>query len=410
MPSKNQDIKNKNLKVGLNNEEILIDSLNVTPVNFREVLESNQTTLNRDNAIFKNGLWDIYYILLHCKIAKPITIEKDIEIIPFGEYTCNNYFTIIEDLVENIIGLPEFNESPHWEYRKNFINKVFKENKPLGLLVFRNIHADNEFEVYEKTKDYASDIILTLSAVVSSSIELKGWAVEGNNKGFKTVHSDIYFYHYKQGYMDPKELEEIIKDILKEIKGNLLIKFALKYENEALSERNPKFRLIKRWSALEYIAEDHLRNNPKNKMLSKEEINRITEFTIKNIIKDESKEIKDHIRNKIGQINHKNAKDKIREFLSDYNYSLKTIVKDKDILDFIYQKRNCITHNGGCNKYKELKGKCEGPAYCRNSELDLEELNLELSDILKHVIGKYVNTIFKHETKITDDIKKIYKL
>lgn len=395
----------EDLKVITDDKGVLITPLKELPI---DLLEQFQTAQDYDN-LFKNGSWDIYYILLHCKIAESIFIKNDIEVIPFGEYSCDDYFAIVEEVIENIIGLPEFNGSKEWIDYQKLINKSFKKDNPLSLLVFRNINADTEFEVYEKTKAYAEDIMITISTLINSSTELVGWVAEGNNNNYRTVCPDILYYHYKQGYMDPKELEETINDILNEINENFLVKLVLKYENEALSERDQTFRLIKRWSALEFIAEYHSNSDPKNRKLSSDELDKITEFVMKEIIQDNNKEIKNHVRNRVGQINHKNVKDKIREFLSEYNYPIKTLPnKNKDILDLIYQKRNCITHNGGCRK--DLEGKCEGSAYCRNSKMDLEGLNLELSNMLKQFIGNSVNTVFKYQTEISDEIKKEYNL
>ncbi|OEC86742.1 MULTISPECIES: hypothetical protein [Methanobacterium] len=352
----------------------------------------------------KHNLWDVYYVLLHCHILKPIYIDKNTLLVPFEEMAYNDFLEIVEKLTESS-NSSSSNSEKCWKRIKEKINTSHKEKNPVALLIFKNIEAENTKEAHEKTRGLAQDIIVTVGVLTNSSIELKGWIFE-NNKG---IIPDIHFPYYKPVYIDSNALEEISKKIVNKMNDNHLVKLALRYENEALAETEADFSLLKRWTALEFIGEEYSRFLDKEKLLSKAQIKTITKLIIKNVITEENEEIKNKIQNSLGHINHRNAKDKIRDLLNWLDYSLENFDNKKDILDVIYQNRNCITHNGGCYKYKEAKEECEGPAYCRNSNLDLKDLNKELSCILVHFIGKLVGFSLEYNP-IPEDLSELKKI
>jgi hypothetical protein len=79
---------------------------------------------------------------------------------------------------------------------------------------------------------------------------------------------------------------------------------------------------------------------------------------------------------------------------------------ENDIIDVIYQYRNCIVHLGGCCKSdKTIKG-CDGPAYCKKSLIEQREVNGELSKILTQIIGAFIGEKFEFNDKIPENIEK----
>lgn len=78
---------------------------------------------------------------------------------------------------------------------------------------------------------------------------------------------------------------------------------------------------------------------------------------------------------------------------------------DKDIVDLIYQRRNCIVHFGGCYRSdKTTKEVCRASAFCRESELELKKLNGELSRMLARVIGRFVGVEFEFNPEALNHI------
>ncbi len=118
-------------------------------------------------------------------------------------------------------------------------------------------------------------------------------------------------------------------------------------------------------------------------------------------------QIKEKINSSIAQINRKTAKEKVRNVLKAENYHIKEIDGDNDIIDKIYQYRNCITHYGGCKEEVEgIKEKCLGPRYCRDYTSCLDEINSELHQMILLIIGKCIDVKFKFYQEIPEHIRK----
>ena len=100
--------------------------------------------------------------------------------------------------------------------------------------------AINENEVCEKTKKYAENVILCMSNLINSSVELRGWVIEGKLEGIKLMRPTIMFPTYHPTYMKAEDLEKAAKRILENIDKSHLLKLALKYDKEALSEDEEK--------------------------------------------------------------------------------------------------------------------------------------------------------------------------
>ena len=376
----------------------------------KEAIELIEKRFHEDLNKKKVKIWNIYYILLYCKINEKIDINENVELIPFGGWPCNDYFEII-DKISYKLGPPASRISEKTsENGKEYIKEKFCEKNPVSLLIIKNVNADTESEVYEKTKKIAGDMILCMSKLTNSSIEQRGWVVEGKMEGFKQIRPTVYFEHYHPHRMESVEkLKEIINRILQNLDKNHLLKLALKYEKEALSEDDEEFALMKRWSALEFIAEEYAQTkNFKEELLSKTDINAITK-SIKDILTDKvdfakNSNIENKIKSSIGQINHKNAKEKVRNLLEYANYTVcKLTNEEKDLIDVIYQHRNCLTHLGGCYKYSTNIKECQGQKYCRESEAGLTKLNFELRLMLLHVIGKFIDVEFQFKRETSGD-------
>lgn len=351
----------------------------------------------------KRSKWRIYYILLHCKIYEELIIEENVKLIPFDGLSCNDYFEVVEKIFPGPLA-SELGERS-LENGKKTIADIHREKIPLSLLIFQNVDADSEIEVYENTKKYVNDVTLSMSAPSNSSIEIGGWIIEGQLEGFKSIYPTIYRYHYNQTYVDG--FEEITNRILKNIHENHLLKLALKYEKEAIAENEDEFRILKRWSALEYLAEKYGEIN--NEILLDADERQIIVQNINKILTDKgikiNSQIKEKINSSIAQINRKTAKEKVRNVLKAENYPIKEINDDHDIIDKIYQYRNCITHSGGCKvEFEGIKEKC-GPKYCRDYTSCLDEINSELHQMILLIIGKIINVTFEFHQEIPEHIK-----
>lgn len=174
--------------------------------------------------------------------------------------------------------------------------------------------------------------------LTTSYIEFSGWIVEGQIDGFKKYYSSIYFPHYNETFVEHAGV--IIEKGLSLVDTDHTLKLALKYENEAIYDNSKEFSLLKRWSALEFIADSYLKLSPQKK------------------------------------------KEKVRKLIKEIKYST-PILKDngdKDILDIVYCYRNCIVHSGSCNKISQSSKKCE--QYCKNSKYSIDELNYFLREII----------------------------
>jgi hypothetical protein len=375
-----------------------------------EALDLIQKRFHEDLAKKKVKSWNIYYMLLYCDIPKLMNLDKDIALVPFNGWPCNDYLEILDNLFSNL-GPPasRLSEENLKTAKEHFLEK-YREKNPISLLIFQNVKANAENEVYEKTKDYAENVMLCMSNLTNCSIELRGWVIEGKLEGINVIRPTIFFPIYKPTYMKPESMEEAAKRLLKNIDKNHLLKLALKHEKEALSEDEEKFRTLKRWSALEFIAEEYVTKERSDKrLLSKTDMEGIAR-TIEEILTgkgvDITPMIKYNIKTTVGQINHKNAKEKIRDLLEWAKCPIRRFDKaEKDVVDIIYQHRNCIVHFGGCYKSdKTIKEACRGPAFCRESELELKDLNCELSQMLAKVIGRFIGVEFEFHPEIPDHI------
>jgi len=377
--------------------EVLMDDEKIRT----EALRLVQKRFHEDLAKQRVKSWNIYYMLLYCNIPRLMNLDKDITLVPFNGWPCNDYLGILDRLFSGL-GPPASRLSEeNLETAKKCFTEIYGEKNPISLLIFENVKANTESEVYEKTKDYTENVILCMSNLTNCSIELRGWVIEGKLEGINVIRPTILFPIYKPTYAKPESMEKVVSRLMEDIDRNHLLKLALKYEKDALSEDEEKFRTLKRWSALEFIAEKCSTNKRLNeKLLSKTEIGRITR-TIKEILTrkniDLTPKIEDKIKTNVGQINYKNAKEKVRDLLEWARCPIRRLDNaDKDVVDIIYQHRNCIVHWGGCYKTdKTIKEVCRGPAFCRESELELKKLNGELSRMLARVIGRFVGVEFE---------------
>jgi hypothetical protein len=377
----------------------------------KEALELVQKRFHEDLAKQPVQSWNIYYILLHCKIYKPITFRNNVTLTPFDGWPCHDYLDMINRLFHNIgvlaSGLSEKNLTTGMEH----LSKIYSKKNPTSILVFRDIKANSEAEALEQTKDYADNVILCMSNLTNCSIEKRGWIIEGKTlEGINVLSPTINFPLYTPTYSNPDAIEEIAKRLIEKISKNYFVELALKCERDALSDDEPKFGILKRWSALEFIAEkfsDY--GQPENTLLTRNEVEKITDF-VKSILVEKNCEItptiERRINNYVGQINHKEAKEKVRNLLRWANHPMRIDNNsEKDVIDIIYQHRNCIVHSGGCNKNDKTK-KCNGSAYCRESTLGQIEVNRELSQMLARITGKLVGIKFEFNPKIPENIEK----
>jgi len=160
---------------------------------------------------------------------------------------------------------------------------------------------------------------------------------------------------------------------------------------------------------LEYLAEKYDENNNQNLLDANER--RIIVENINKILTDKgihiNSQIEEKIKSDIAQINRKRAKEKVRDVLKAEKYHIKKIGEDRDIIDKIYQYRNCITHSGGCNEEVEgIKEKCTGPKYCKDYTSCLDEINDELHKMLLLIIGKYIDVQFEFHQEMPEHIRK----
>lgn len=363
--------------------------------------------------------WKVYHLLCHCKIPGKIEIDEKIHLVPFGEWPCDDYIKIMNKLSSSLGPFASDHSEELWKSSEENLKKRFGKENPAALLIFEDIEADSHITAHDKIAELADNITTTVSVLTNSHIETKGWLFEGKLDGLKESFPHIFFYKYTPTYTTPETLETTTQKILSNIDENYLVSLALKYQNESLVENEEKFRMLKLWSALEYIAEEYAKKS--EELLSKPERKKIVKFIMDEIIEEKIKDSKDKeekvkkiksmISNNVGNINHKNAKDKVRDLLEWCEYPLEKLDedKDRDILDLIYQHRNCITHAGGCAKSegKECDPR-EYPKYCRESDLDLPNLNRKLHRMLKSFIGKSVGIKFEYSSVIPEDIKKLY--
>lgn len=375
-----------------------------------EALNLIQKRFHEDLAKQKVRSWNIYYILLYCNISKSINLDKDIALVPFNGWPCNDYLEILDRLF-NYLGPPASRLSEkNLETGKKYFSEKYGEKNPISLLIFQNVNANTESEVYEKTKDYTENVMLCMSNLTNCSIELRGWVIEGKLEGINVIRPTIMFPLYKPTFSKPESMGKVARRLMENIDKNHLLKLALKYEKEALSEEEEKFSTLKRWSALEFIAEEYSTKEKLNeKLLTKIDIKAIAEAIKEILIRknvNTTAKIEDKIKTNVGQINYKNAKEKVRELLEWAKCPIRGLDKtDKDVVDVIYQHRNCIVHFGGCCKSDEtIKEVCKGPAFCRESKLELKELNRELSRMLTQVIGRFVGVEFGFIAEIPDNI------
>ncbi len=357
--------------------------------------------------------WNAYYILLHCKIPDTIEINDKVKLVPFGEWPFNDYVEVLNKLFDCLDPPASRSSEKIFEEIIKSWGEEYGKRSPISILMFEDVEANSEEEVHKMTKEFAEDVILCMSVLTNSSIELKGLIIEGKLEGFKLLYPIVYSTHYIPTYMLPEQLKLTTKLILSKVSKNHLLRLILKYEKDALSDDDKKFALLKRWSALEFIAEEYYKTVDSNeKLLTKEEIDDITS-QIMNLISNKiniegNPRIKDKIKSRVGEINRKTVKEKVRSLIKNIGYPIKKF-GDKDIIDIIYQHRNCIVHLGGCPKYDtKMMRECEGPRYCRESELTLEDLNVELSCMLTNIIGEFIGVKFEYHPEIPEDLKEKY--
>lgn len=345
--------------------------------------------------------WNAYYLLQHCQLPGEINITNDIKVIPFAEWPCEDYLAIVRKLASERGPIASCLSEKTLENSENHIRGVYGEKNPTGLLIFNDIEADDEKEAYDKTIDFANHVTTILSVLTNSNMEIVVWLIEGKTGGINLIYPHIFFWHYNPTSCDPKTLEDVTRCILRKIPKNYLVQLALKYEKDAIWDSEERFRMLKRWSALEYIAEEYTKSI--KPLLSSDDRKKIVSFIIDEVLGDRSPEVLQKIQSNVGNMNRKNAKDKIRDLLNWCGYNLQNVNESNDVLDVIYQHRNCITHSGGCYKDKPEIDKCDGPVYCRGSDFSIGDLNRELSRMLKAYIGKIAHVTFEYSEEIPSD-------
>jgi hypothetical protein len=213
--------------------------------------------------------------------------------------------------------------------------------------------------------------------------------------------------HYSPPFFQKETLEIGINKILNKVPENILVKLILKSQKEAIYENDDsEFGVLKRWSLIEFLAETF--HFTESKIFNNEEIEEIIRF-VKSKDKSNSKIIDERIINCVNNMNVRAAKEKVKTFLIELHCPIKKIDNsEKDVIDISYQIRNCIAHSGGCYKRDRKIKMRDCPAFCRDSELDLKELNLELTKIIRHILGVFIGVQFGYEEKIPDDVRKEY--
>lgn len=345
--------------------------------------------------------WNAYYLLQHCKLPGEIIITENVKVVPFVEWPCEDYFTIMRKLTGGRGPMASSLSEQNFEDGEKNIKKTFGEKNPTGIIIFNDINANNEKDAYNKTVNFAKHVATTLSVLTNSNMEIAIWLLEGKTKGINLIYPHIFFWHYNPTSCDPKTLEDVTRCILRKIPKNYLVQLALKYEKDAIWDSEERFRMLKRWSALEYIAEEYTKSI--KPLLSNDDKKKIVSFIIDEVLDERSPEVLQKIQSNVGNMNRKNAKDKIRDLLDYCGYILQNVNENNDVLDVIYQHRNCITHSGGCYKDKPEIDKCDGPAYCRGSDFSIGDLNRELSRMLKAYIGKIAHVTFEYSEEIPSD-------
>lgn len=379
-------------RVVTDKNEIMNEGLEEVRKRFLKDLESNEVEE-----------WTIYYILYDCKIPKEIKLSKDISIFAFGGRSGLEYLEIVERVINSFIGY-QISKNPYEE----IFQKEHTKRNPVAILRMEHIKAKSYTEVIEKTQNIAENITLSLSFFTSSYVDMRGCVISGRIGKFHTIFQHMIIPHYSPPFFQKETLEIGINKILNEIPENILVKLILKSQKEAIYEDDDsEFGVLKRWSLIEFLAEKF--PFKESKIFNNEEIEEIIRFVIsKN--KSNSKIIDERIINCINNMNVRAAKEKVKTFLVELHCPIKKIDNsEKDIIDISYQIRNCIAHSGGCYK-RDRKIKMKNcPTFCRDSKLDLKELNMELTQIIRHILGVFIGVQFGYEDEVPEHIKKNYE-
>lgn len=389
-------------KILSKNEDIKKEALDLIQIKFHEELEKRKITS-----------WSIYYILMYCKVPGIVELDENTKIFPFAGLSGNDYIEIMENLQKNFGPIASQLSEEYLQKSKETMRKKYSEKTPISILSINNITASSEKEVYDKTSNFANNVALCFSNIINSAVEIRGWLTVAQLEGFKSLYSMLNFPQYHLMYPNPKDIPSLAKNIINKMDENPIYKLILEFEKEAIYEEEEKFRLLKRWMILELVAEAFYNssNDKDDNILTKEEKEQVKRFIVQKIgDKEEYKKnpkLNDRIENLIGQMNHKIIKEKVRDLLNKTGYNIEYYDSiKKDIIELIYQTRNCIVHTGKCCK-EDKNIKCNCPKNIKDFNLDIKDYTLKLGEIILHLIGYFSGTEFRFltESETPQDIK-----
>lgn len=141
--------------------------------------------------------WNIYYFLRYCILYEPMVLAENIKIIPFNGWPSNDYLEIVTRIMNNLGPPASAYSEKKFNKFKEYIRKHYSEKNSISLLIFEDVSASDENDIYQKTAHQLENIILILSNLTNSSIEIGGWVIEGTKDSFKELRPTVYFPIYK---------------------------------------------------------------------------------------------------------------------------------------------------------------------------------------------------------------------
>ncbi|MBR9701896.1 hypothetical protein GOV13_03160 [Candidatus Pacearchaeota archaeon] len=351
----------------------------------------------------KQSIFHAFYFLKNCKLDGEIELEKGVKLIPFEGFSVKSDMELVEKFMK------ERGKDFGFELDRNFPQSALETKKKYMkkikmAVLFIPIRADTIENVKKTLDPVADNVMFILSAFKNTYVERAGYfAIDVSGKNGLKTHA-IYYFDIKKIYKDydsrklsdDKQITMVlskIQDIHHTIEKYDLIKHSKQLYYEYIAEDNEDWGFLRLWNILEIQSENRTKLT-KTKIFTKKDIKKIRKVLYQTL---DTKDIDDQLKSKkissiLTSLNYPPIKDKIRKMLGEYQLDLNPIDESHDIIDQIYQYRNCLIHYGGCAKKRSLRVSCE--SWCKNSIMDSDTLRKELRNFVLQIIFRDFNIYF----------------
>ena len=320
--------------------------------------------------------FNTYYILQHCKIDRQIKISETIRLSPFINLR-NDFRYLFHELKEyetKTEPLKGYVDPKDVERQLEQIPKIYEERNPCSILEIRDIEAENKEDAVKKVEDERERIVNILSLFLNINIKpilidvIYEISKEKKCSEMELTTNGVNFKEH-QNIADEETIRNWFDSWYPRLHATPTGDVALNWYyagldagsiKTPLSTEDIKTQFLSFWYSTEMIAEAEMKCEEEN-ILNSADRKKIFDM-IMDITEKRGKSLndlqKDRVKSFIGQMNYPSIKEMIKAALKKRIYcEVKGKIEEKeyscalfvDDIDFLYQVRNCIVHDGTCD-------------------------------------------------------------